>query len=82
MLLGPLTPDFYLQKAVFDLVFSSTVFHRFDTTDGFTILRENPSRQASSYVLVAGPQWFGPISVLCETTGIYERSFKRDESKK
>lgn len=25
---------------------------------------ENASRQASGYVLVVGPQWFGPVSVL------------------
>ena len=41
LLLGPLTPDFYLQKAVFDQVFSSTVFHRFDTTVDMWVRNSN-----------------------------------------
>lgn len=44
----------------------------------------DPSYQASTYVLVAEPQWFGPISVLWGTTGSYSRALgvttKRSEA--
>ena len=48
---------------------------------GFVRRHENPSCQASSYLLVSAPRVLQPISALGGTTGSYRRGFRHAEKR-